>query len=55
MKSFLVTITRKGGAVIHAEDKAEAMRIADTLTCDEVCWDDDFYATDAEYMREVKA
>lgn len=49
-----VFFSRGGYAEIEAESREYAMRKADeTITCDEVSWDDDWPCTDATLLDEM--
>lgn len=49
IRPYGVFFARTGYAQVMATSKEEAMRIADEqLTCDQVAWDDDWPATDAQ-------
>ena len=49
-----VFFVRHGYAEIKAESAEEAMKLADeTITADEVSWDDDWPCTDAQLLEDM--
>ncbi len=53
-RKYGVFFTRHGYAEIEAESPDEAMKLADeTITADEVSWDDDWPCTDAQPVEDI--
>lgn len=53
-QTYGVFFTRHGYAEIEAESAEEAMKLADeTITSDEVSWDDDWPCTDAQPVEDM--
>ena len=52
MMQYLVTFTRTGGVVIEADSKDKAASIANSMTLDDVSWDDDWPITDVQEMED---
>lgn len=53
-QTYGVFFVRHGYAEIEAESAEEAMRLADeTMTSDEVIWDDDWPCTDARPLEDM--
>jgi hypothetical protein len=50
-KTYNVTVTRYGCVQVEADSESDAIKIADSMTTDEITWGDDWTATDA-YCEE---
>lgn len=53
MPEYLVIFAKTGSALIEACDSEQALNIAETLTNDEVCWDDYFEPTDVQEEKDA--
>lgn len=52
MKKYDVTITRFGSITIEAESEEEAMSIVKDMETKDICWSEDWSATDARESEE---